>query len=154
MVVPIYSACTTCVLFNSVVYLQSACAVSQVTLSSTLGMGQSGCPGERVNFTCTVNGSRILSWSSNEYIGSGGLQLEFSTVDKNGSRLDSSVNPDTYAILESVIDANGISSLQSTLHIVSNGSSIVSCLSVNNATRRSINFKVLDGMLYYCNYYM
>ena len=133
--------------------LQSACAVSQVTLSSTLGMGKSACLGERINFTCTVNGSRILSWSSNEYIGSNGIQLEFSTFDENGSRINSSVSPDTYATLDMVINANGMFTLQSTLHIaVSNRSSIVSCLSVNNSTRKSINLNVLDGMLYYYNY--
>ena len=137
--------------------LQSACGVSQVTLSlsSSLGMGKSACPKEEIKFTCTGNGSRILSWSSNEYIGNNGFQLEFSIFDGNGSRKNSIVRPDTYATLDMVINVNGMFSLQSTLHIVSNLSSVVSCLSVNNSTRKSINFNVLDGMLYYvfCNYF-
>jgi hypothetical protein len=137
------------VFFNSVVIFPSA--ISQVTLIDSLGTGINACPGEIVTFTCTVNGSRILSWNSNEYIGGSrsGLQLEFSTLDKVGLRINSSISQDTYATLEKVVNSNGISSLQSTLHIVTNQSSIISCLSVNNSTMKSINFKVLDGTLYY-----
>ena len=122
-----------------------------LSLDTSLGMGKSACPKEEINFTCTVNGSRILSWSSNEYFGSNGLQLEFSTSDENGLRINSSVSPDTYATLDVVTNANGMFSLRSTLHVVSNLSSIVSCLSANNSTRKSVDFHVLNGMLYYCN---
>ena len=124
---------------------------AQVTLTDSLEPGQSACPRETLIFYCTVKGSRILYWSSNEYIGTGGVQLEFSTTDEIGDRKNSSVNPDTFAILTNDTDAGGTMLLQSELHIVSNQSSKVSCLTTDAGSRQSIDFSVLgDGK---CNYY-
>ena len=120
---------------------------SEVTLTASLGTGKSACPGESITFMCIVSGSRTLFWSSNEYISTGGIQLEFTTSDRVGKRLNSSVNPDTFAILTNVVNDGKTTLLQSELHIVTNQSSIVSCLTVNS--RMSITFNVLsDGM---CN---
>ena len=74
---------------------------SQVTLTTSLEAGQSACLEEIVIFTCVVNGSRILSWNSTEYIGTGGAKLQFSKADDIGARLNSTVNPHTFATLMS-----------------------------------------------------
>ena len=125
--------------------------ISQVTLTDSLEPGQSACPKENVIFNCIVRGSRILLWGSDEYIGTGGKQLEFSTADQDGDRINSSVNQDTFAILTNITDNGGTILLQSELHIVSNQSSIVSCLTTDAESRQSIDFIVLgDGM---CKYY-
>ena len=69
---------------------------SQVTLiTDSLETGQSVCPGENITFYCTVNLSQTLFWSSDEYIGPDGEQLEFSNHSTIGVRVNSTVNPDT-----------------------------------------------------------
>ena len=119
---------------------------SQVTLTDSLQPGQSACPKENVIFTCIVRGSRTLSWASDEYIGTGGTQLEFSTADHDGLRVNSTVNPDTFAVLTNVTDDGETILLESELHIVSNQSSTVSCLTTDANSRRRIDFAVLrDG---------
>ena len=116
---------------------------SQVTLIDSLAMGTSACPEEILIFTCTVTGSQILAWSSNEYISSRGVQLEFSTSDERGKRINSTADPNTYAELISVNNVNGNFSLQSRLFIEANQSSVILCL---GATRRNITFNVLYGI--------
>ena len=118
----------------------------QVTMTTSLEVGKSACPGEIIIFNCIVNGSQTLFWSS-EYIGTGGIQLEFSTANRIGERQNSSVNPDTFATLINVTDNGRNSLLQSELHIMSNQSSTVSCLTTNAGSEQSIAFIVLgDGM--------
>lgn len=109
-----------------------------VTLTSTLHAGNISCPRDEIIFTCTISGMRVqtLYWSSNEYIGSSGEQLEFSTSNMVGKRLNSSVDPNTFAVL----NISNSTVLQSKLHIVSNQSSEVSCLASNSGKIRSINF--------------
>ena len=124
---------------------------SQVTLTYSLEPGQSACPKENVIFNCIVRESRILLWASDEYIGTDGEQLEFSTADRDGDRMNSSVNQDTFAILTNVTDHGGTILLQSELHIVSTQSSIVSCLTTDAASRRSIDFNVLGDSM--CKYH-
>ena len=108
-------------------------------------VGNISCPRDQLIFTCTVIGSGALYWGSKEYIGSGGVQLEFSTADGVGERINSSVNPDTFAILTNVTNGStsGTTVLQSKLYILSNQSSAVSCLTVDHGSRQSINFTVL-----------
>ena len=115
-----------------------------LTHNSILHLGNLCCPGTEIIFTCTVNGSRVLHWRSDEYIGSNGAQLEFLDIDEIGHRIDSSANRYTFATL---IDANNGSAggpilLQSELHInVSNQGSTVYCSSDANTT--NISFTVL-----------
>ena len=121
---------------------------SQVTLEYSLETGQSACPEENITFTCIVKGVHTLSWSSDEYIGTGGTLLPFTTEDQEGTKKCIN-NSDTCATLINVVTSGEIS-LESQLHIQSNQSSRVSCIAGNAENKQSINFNVLrDGMCKY-----
>ena len=114
-------------------------------LEYSLETGQSACPGENITFTCIVRGSRILSWSSDEYIGTDDV-VDFTTNDTKGEKRYIN-KTDTYATLIDVKSGDQELSLESELHIRSNQSSPVSCMTGNNENRQSIHFTVLgDGM--------
>ena len=83
-------------------------------LSSTLLEGQRACPGREVNFTCMTNGSLVMVWTSDEYIGINGAELEFTSADGVGSMMRSSTNPSTVATLVSI---NGTRVTESVLSI-------------------------------------
>ena len=59
--------------------------------------------------------SAIQAWSSEEYIGQGGIQLEFLTVNEIGRNLTSSKDSTTFALLTRVNSSADI--LESQLHI-------------------------------------
>ena len=126
-----------------------SCVVSSqesktVVLEYSLEKGQSACPGENIIFTCIVRESEILKWSSDEYIGINGAELDFNTNDTEGREKHVN-NSDTYAILISVVKVGKVS-LESTLHIRSNQSSRVSCIAGSGESEQSIDFTVLgDG---------
>ena len=73
--------------------------ISCQRLSSTLLEGDRACPGAQVNFTCMTNGSLVIAWRSDEYIGPNGAGLEFTSADGVGSRMTSPINPSTFATL-------------------------------------------------------
>ena len=118
-------------------------------LNSNLHQGNYSCPRDEIIFTCTVNGSRALSWSSIEYIGPVGTHLEFADNSGINATKPSRINPGTFAILTNVVNGTGsnnqtILQLQSELHISeANLSSTVSCFSDTNTTRKNISFTVL-----------
>ena len=51
-------------------------ALQNVTLTSTLTDGLVAYGGEEIVFTCTTRYSNLLQWSSNEYIGSDGYNIQ------------------------------------------------------------------------------
>ena len=73
------------------------------------------CPNDVINFNCMVEGARILAWISDQYIGTGGMQLEFIATHSEGYELRSNVDPNVVATLTST-DNNR--SLTSTLRII------------------------------------
>ena len=122
----------------------------------SLEPGQSACPGENVTFNCIVNASQALSWGSDEYIGTGGEQLEFSYLDRIGRKIPSRINPGTFAILINVTNNSGIYSLESELYLVVdvfNQDSTISCLTIETNDSMQINI-LEDGMCKYNNYYI
>lgn len=72
------------------------------------------CPGEVLTFTCATNGSSILAWISDEYIGT---QLGFATFNNIGDTRTSPMNPNTVATLINKTNENGVDMLVSTLRI-------------------------------------
>ena len=64
------------------------------------------CVGDTVNFVCKGEGSRILTWSSDQYIGPGGMQLEFTEPDENSEErvheVRSKVDPNVVATFTSM----------------------------------------------------
>ena len=45
--------------------------------SPTLYNGNLACSGDEITFFCETRGSSIIAWTSDEYIGQGGAQLQF-----------------------------------------------------------------------------
>ena len=123
------------------------CASSQVniTLTSSVIAIKKACPEETVRYNCSVTGSRILAWSSDAYIGTGGIRLEFSTSDPVGQTMDSQIDPNVSAVLRNVTDDSVNIFLKSELFIVVNQSSTIIC-SANTGNRRSSDLNILLGM--------
>ena len=125
-------------------------------LSSSLSEGQRVCPGDAISFTCVTNGSASLAWSSDDYIGQGGVQLEFASYHDPGRIARNRASPiGTQAILVSKeIEENetqGI--LESQLNIVVTSDyqiTIINCLHVNTGSQETTRFQLL-GMLAFCH---
>ena len=106
------------------------------------------CPGEVITFTCVTNGSSSHAWRSDEYIGEGGIQLEFASYDSPG---DIHSNPassaDTFATLIAVENRT----LQSQLHITvaadRSNFTIISCMNVDADLVKNTSFQVLGMSL-------
>ena len=82
-----------------------------------LGPGESVCPGGKTVFTCIANVTGILSWISPCYIGGNGRSLSFPSNTYPGLRMNSKLNPNNYAILNSVSNDTGVVELNSTFTI-------------------------------------
>ena len=104
------------------------------------------CPG-MVSFTCETRGSEILAWFSDQYIGEGGLQLQFAAGDSvvGEIRKSGSIVQTVATLTNSTVD-NGVQVLVSTLNITvvpnSPGGS-VTCMHVGDGTTHSVNFDVI-----------
>ena len=90
-------------------------STEKVMITSTLSDSQSVCRGQRVNFTCVIRGSSIISWISNEYIDAGGTSIEFVSADDIG--VSRQLNPNAVATLVSTEVINGTQVLTSQLMI-------------------------------------
>ena len=82
----------------------TAVAIENVTISSTIFPTQRVCPGEIITFTCVTRGSLITAWLSEEYIGAGGVRVEFAAVDIGESV---QIDQNTLAMLISAEIING-----------------------------------------------
>ena len=105
--------------------------ISQPMLTSSV---EQVCPGNMILFTCTTTGSSTLAWSSEDYIGSG-RQLQFRSIDDNGTVEISPFNPETIATLTAV-NTNG-PILMSILRIISRPTTpniSVSCTNIGGET--------------------
>ena len=117
--------------------------VSCQIIITTLLEGNYSCPGQEIIFTCVTNGSVVVAWSSNEYIGTGGLQLEFTSRDSVGRRITSSSNPSTFA--ELTMRAEGLVT-ESQLHIIVSRDipmATVTCSDVSGGSTTFISFGLL-----------
>ena len=149
------------ILISTVGTLQTAAATElpQISLSSSLPDGQGVCPGDEIKFTCVTNGSGSHAWMSDEFIGRGGIQLEFASFDSPGAVRRMSTLPmgtvatlivkeipenETKGILESELDVKASSE-----YPVSN----VSCLYVDSRLRSTISVQLL-GMVRLCHFCM
>jgi hypothetical protein len=117
--------------------------VSCQIITSTLLDGRFTCPGREVVITCATNASLVVAWSSDEYIGRGGLQLEFTSGDNVGRRLTSTTNPNTFAELTM---KSGELVTESQLHIIVSmniPTVTVTCSDVNGGSTSSLPFQLL-----------
>ena len=115
------------------------------TLHSTIYGVQVAYVGEIVEFTCVIKESNSMAWSSEEYIGTRGQQLEFLAAERIGSNLTATENRQTIATLVNTTGSDFIvSRLQIT--IVSNYQTpSVECRNINADTTATITF-LLAGM--------
>ena len=120
-----------------------------VELSSTLHSTIYGVPvayiDETVMFNCVVRESNSMAWTSEEYIGTGGQQLEFLAAERPGSTLTAIRNNRTIAEL---VNTTGrefvVSRLQITIKPNFQTAS-VRCRNINANRTASITF-LLAGM--------
>ena len=112
---------------------------------------QNVCPGEEVTFTCETRGSPVITWSSDEYIGIRGTQLQFTIIDSVGTtRTSDHVNPNTVATLINVTNENGDDVLVSQLRIVALSgflTSSVACIDGSSGAINTVMFHV-SGMFH------
>ena len=86
-----------------------------MTLNNTLNTEHVAYPQDKIILTCTTEGSSILEWSSEEYIRTGGDQLQ--TLSGNNKNT-SSIAPDTVTTRIIVITDNGITVIVSELRFI------------------------------------
>ena len=124
--------------------IQVGVGAQTLDLHSTLPSDNHTCPGEKVIFTCVVQGP-VLAWSSEEYIGSGGTRLEFGTVDKLMTNKTAANRSSTIATLLSINESGGVTKMESQLEILVSAAypiSSVVCHDVSAGTLQSVDFKV------------
>ena len=103
-------------------------------------------PEQAVMFRCVTINSPILAWSSPEYIGENGVQLELLSVNTPGITMTSQIDSNTVAILSNVTTEDGQTVIESNLRVVVSARfqiSLVSCHNVGQGTVNSITFEVL-----------
>lgn len=111
--------------------------------SPALYNGNLACPGDEVIFVCQTMGSSVIAWTSEEYIGSGGTQIQFAAGVRSTNIQQIGT---TIATLTGDRMENGLQVLTSTLRV--NVSSMypnpsVTCHDVGNGTSKTANFNVI-----------
>ena len=124
---------------------------AQITLKSSPKSSDTGvlhvCPDDEVTFTCETNGSTILAWTSEEYIGTGGSELELTTGNTPGFKLRSNSDHNTVATL--ISKDQRLLAIASTLEIVTSSdlnmshSSSVTCKHRTNSANKTITLQHL-----------
>ena len=112
--------------------------------------GQGACPGEQITFTCVTNGSASHAWASDEYIGKGGVQLQFAVYDSLGVPATAASSQEgTYAELIRKVPENETATLgilESQLHVTVSSSyadASVTCIYVDTNYPISTTFQLL-----------
>ena len=117
----------------------SITAIVQIVISqpmlTRLSSVEQACPGNMILFTCTTTGSSTLAWSSEDYIGPD-RQLQFRSIDDNGTVENSAFNPETIATLTAVNNTDG-PILTSILRIIARSTTpniSISCINAGGGT--------------------
>ena len=112
-------------------------------IMTTLLDGKYACPGQEVIFTCITNGSVVVAWISDDYIGSNGRQLEFASNSHSlGAKATSTIDPNTFA--ELTMKEDGLVT-ESQLYITVSqeiSSATVTCIDVGTGSN-SVHFELL-----------
>ena len=134
-----------CYLFLHVGICTSAYSMEPLNLTSPL-MSTYACPTEELCFTCETRGSRILVWSSEEYIGRLGERLGCTCSSQT-----TTVDPNTVAICSNTSTCSSdtgeitiVSRLCIIVHNVSKDSTAsMTCRNDDLEKEESITFQVL-----------
>ena len=105
------------------------------------------CPGDKIVFTCITNGSSSHAWRSDEYIGIGGIQIEFAAFERPGLIRTPPSNPAslTLARLIAVENSNNVQGiLQSKLEITVSADYNISTISCTNVDRNLTNSSTIE----------
>ena len=126
-----------------------AAASPLIVLSSSLSEGQRVCPGDAITFTCVTNGSAILAWNSDDYIGQGGVQLEFPS-HRNPGRIErnpaSPIGTQAVLISKEIEENETQGILESQLNIIVTSdypNPTINCLHVDTGNQEATSFKLL-----------
>ena len=117
-------------------------------LTSNLNEGKFAYDAQNITFRCTTRGTgTILTWISENYIGSEGAIFEFASVHTPGRIEISSTNPNTTAVLiNATTDTNtGVTEIVSELYITASlqyPNSSVSCRVNGRGTPNTTNFQL------------
>ena len=123
-------------------------------LTSSLKDGQRACPGDRITFTCVTNGSASHVWKSDEYIGRGGIQLEFAVYHNPGETRNNGVYPSTAraTLIANVRNENSTGGiLESDLEITvvaDYPTASIVCLDVDSGIPATTSFQLLGKYVY------
>jgi hypothetical protein len=123
-----------------ILLLAAIIQVRAQNVTSNLRSNHRVCPGEKVTFTCDVQGPS-LAWSSEDYIGStsDGRRLEFGAADMLNTTFRRS------STVATLLRKNGVMEIVSQLKIIASAmypTSSVVCHDTSTGTSRSIYFNV------------
>ena len=108
------------------------------------------CPGDVMIFTCVTNGSSSHAWRSDEYIGVGGIQLEFAVFDSPATIRTPPNNPASSMLARFIAAENRVQGiLQSKLEITVSTdytNFTILCMNVDGNLTNSTRIEIL-GML-------
>ena len=103
-------------LLDHMLYLEFAGIITAQSID-LLPSGKSLCLGQQAVFTCVATVTGILSWASDCFIGNNGRSLSFPSNTPPEYRINSTLNQNNYAVLNSVCNDTGTLELNSTLHV-------------------------------------
>ena len=116
------------------------CMAQTTALTSTLHSTKYGVKfayaSENVTFTCVTRGSSLMAWSSDEYIGSDGLRLEFVSIERKGINRTAGL---AVATLVESSDNNGEITLVSQLRITIYSMYQISSITCHNIGIGTVN---------------
>ena len=124
----------------------TAGVVPSVTLTHNLGDGGVAYNGQRATFMCIIVAGQdlIITWSSDEYIGTGGV-LQLTSADPPGSITSSLQNPPTKVTLRNTTrSSDGTISVTSLLQLVASAlypTSSISCRASGHGHNATVAFQ-------------
>ena len=117
---------------------------SQQDIRLNTTSGDSVRPGDDVTIMCTTIGSSIIAWSSDEYIGRGGVRLEL--FANATSRESSQISNATAVLLNTSYSSEGDIVLTSALSLIIMETPYnisVTCVNIGRETNSTIRLNVL-----------
>lgn len=102
------------------------------------------CPGDTLVFTCITNGSSSHAWISDEYIGIGGIQLEFAAFESPGLIRTPQNNPASSTLARLIAVDRVQEILQSRFEITVSTDYNTSTISCHNVDRNLMNTTTIE----------
>ena len=104
-------------------------------------------PGQLLTFTCETTGSRTIAWSSEEYVGRGGFQLSFLSIEMVGE-MKRSTDGANFENLTMVDPVNLVLESQLHINVLSTFSMFtVTCYNNAHAVNESITVNLSRGKI-------